>query len=80
VRNFNSRAQRHRIEVHTPPGLSPDIPRLEGNLPRRSRASFPVHLRAETDAQPGVHLVAFDVTLDGRRHGERFDCILQVEP
>lgn len=80
VRNFNSRSQTHQIEIHAPPGLASDIPRLEGKLAKTSRAAFPFLLRAGDDAVPGVHLVAFDVTLDGRRYGQRFDCIVQIEP
>ena len=80
VRNFNARAQSHRIEIHTPKGLSSDLPRLEGKLVKTSRASFPIRLHADTAAEPGVHLVAFDVTLDKTQFGERFDCIVQVEP
>lgn len=30
-------------------------------------------------AEPGVRLVAFDVTVDGRRLGERFDLVVGVE-
>ena len=80
VRNFNSRAQRHRIEVHTPPGLIAETPLLEGTLAKSSRAAYPVRLRATPDAAAGVHLVAFDVTLDGRRFGERVDGILEMVP
>lgn len=80
ARNFGPRRQWHRIEVHTPPGLIPGKARLEGSLAARSRAAFPVALRAAADAELGVRLVAFDVTLDGRRYGERFDCIVQVQP
>src|SRR2546425_7044635 len=76
VRNFNSRMQTHHIEIHTPPGLSAEIPLVEGKLSKNSGAAFPIRLRATTDAQTGVHIVAFDVTLDGRRFGERFDCIV----
>jgi glyoxylase-like metal-dependent hydrolase (beta-lactamase superfamily II) len=80
VRNFNSRAQRHQIEVHSPPGLLAETLLLEGELAKSSRAAFPVRLRATSDAAAGVHLIAFDVTLDGWRFGERFDCIVQIEP
>jgi glyoxylase-like metal-dependent hydrolase (beta-lactamase superfamily II) len=80
VRNFNSRAQRHRIEIHASPGVFEKLPHLEGKLAKESRAVFPVNLRAHADAPLGVHIVAFDVGLDGRRYGERFDCIVQIEP
>jgi hypothetical protein len=36
--------------------------------------------RATPDAAAGVHLIAFDVTLDLRQFGERFHCIVQIEP
>lgn len=80
VRNFNARPQRHRIDVHTPSGLVAETPLLEGKLAKSLRATFPVRLRATPDAATGVHLIAFDVTLDGRRFGERFDCIVQIDP
>jgi glyoxylase-like metal-dependent hydrolase (beta-lactamase superfamily II) len=80
LRNFNSRPQKHRIEVHSPPGLVAETPLLEGKLAKSSRVAVPVRLRATTDAAAGVHLIAFDVTLDGRRFGERFECIVQIEP
>jgi glyoxylase-like metal-dependent hydrolase (beta-lactamase superfamily II) len=79
VRNFNSRRQSHEIEVHTVAGLVPEVARLTGKVPANSRAVFPLRLRAATDAQPGVHIVGFDVTLDGRRYGERFDCVVNIE-
>jgi hypothetical protein len=53
---------------------------LEGTLAAESRQSFPIRLQASADAGPGVRLVAFDVTLDGRRYGERFDMIVNVDP
>jgi hypothetical protein len=31
------------------------------------------------NAKAGVHLVAFDVTLDGQRYGERLDLVVGVE-
>jgi hypothetical protein len=80
VRNFRSGRQRHRIEIHTPPGLRADPEVLEGTLAAESRQSFPIRLQASADAGPSVRLVAFDVTLDGRRYGERFDMIVKVDP
>jgi len=78
VRNFRARSQRHRIEIHTPAGLHAEPAMLEGTLAAESRQSFPIRLQASADAGSGVRLVAFDVTLDGRRYGERFDMILNV--
>jgi glyoxylase-like metal-dependent hydrolase (beta-lactamase superfamily II) len=80
VRNFNARSQQDHIEVHTGPGLAAEPSVLDEKLAKSSHATFPIRLHARTDASPGVHLVAFDLTLDGRRFGERFDCIVNVAP
>jgi hypothetical protein len=32
------------------------------------------------DLKTGVYIIAFDVTLDGKRYGQWFDMILSVEP
>jgi len=79
VRNFRARRQRHRIEIHTPPGLRAEPAVLEGTLVGESRQSFPIRLQASSDTSTGPRLVAFDVALDGRRYGERFDMILNVD-
>ena len=79
VRNFRATPQHHRIRVHAPPGLVTAEPAcLEGQLAGESRRSYPVRIQVPADAAPGVHLVAFDVTLDGRRYGEWFDLIVGV--
>ncbi len=80
VRNFRSHAQAHRIGVHAPPGLSAEPPELAGELAAESRGTFPLRLRAGPEAKEGVNLVAFDVSLDGRRYGERFDLVVEVRP
>ena len=79
VRNFRSRKQTHRVEIHTPPGVVAEPAVLEGTLAGSSRASFPVRIRAAADADPGVRIVALDVTLDGHRYGERFDLVVGIE-
>jgi hypothetical protein len=35
-------------------------------------------LTAQENASAGVHIVAFDVTMDGQRRGEWFDMIVNV--
>ncbi len=79
VRNFRSRAQTHRLEVHTPPDLIAETPMLTGRLAGVSRRAYPLRLKASAEAAAGVHLVSFDVTLDGQRYGEWFDLIVDVE-
>jgi glyoxylase-like metal-dependent hydrolase (beta-lactamase superfamily II) len=80
VRNFRARVQRHSIGVHVPAGLAATPSRLEGSVGASARDAFPLTLTAAADAPPGVRLVAFDVTVDDVRHGERFDCIVEVLP
>lgn len=80
VRNFLTRAQTHRIEIHTPPGLIAEPPVLTSTLAGTSRGAYPIRIRATAAAKTGVNLVAFDVTRDGERLGEWFDCVLQVQP
>jgi glyoxylase-like metal-dependent hydrolase (beta-lactamase superfamily II) len=78
VRNFLRHRQTHRLAIHTPPGVVAHPAVLEGELAGNSRGSFPIRVRAAPDAAKGTHLLAMDVTLDGRRYGERFDFIVQV--
>lgn len=78
VRNFREGEQRHRIAIATPPGIVADPPVLEGVLKGHSRQSFPVQLRAEPGAEPGLRIVGFDITLDGRRYGQWFDMLVDI--
>ena len=80
VRNFPATGQAYRIQVHTPPGLAAEPSILEGVLGGEPRRVFPLRLQAAAGANSGVYLVAFDVTLDGHRCGERFDLIVGIEP
>jgi glyoxylase-like metal-dependent hydrolase (beta-lactamase superfamily II) len=73
VRNFRSRRQNHRIEVHAPPGITVEPRVLEGSLGADARRSFPIRVTATRNLDPGMHIVALDVTLDGKRYGELFD-------
>lgn len=78
VRNFRSRVQTHRIELVLPAGVTADLPVLEGSVPPESRAVFPVQLTADTSVlSTGLQIVPFDITLDGKQHGQLFDFVLQ---
>jgi glyoxylase-like metal-dependent hydrolase (beta-lactamase superfamily II) len=79
IRNFRSRVQTHHVDLHAPAGLTVEPARLEGPLAAESRQAFTVRLRAAPDAKPGVQIVALDVTLDGRRYGEWFDFVVDVQ-
>jgi glyoxylase-like metal-dependent hydrolase (beta-lactamase superfamily II) len=78
VRNFRSRKQTHRIEIHAPPGIRVDPAVVEGSLARETQGSFPVHITADPKAPPGVRIVALDVRLDNHRYGELFDFVVGV--
>ncbi|MCX8157934.1 MAG: MBL fold metallo-hydrolase [Verrucomicrobiae bacterium] len=80
VRNFLRAPQTHRIAICTPTGLAATPPVLTGRLPAQARRAFPIQLQAAAHLAPGVYLAAFDVTLDGRRYGQRFDVIVEVTP
>ena len=78
VRNFRSRQQNHRLEIHAPPGVAVEPAVLEGTLASESAGSFPVRIKATANANPGVRIVALDVTLDGHRYGEQFDFVVGI--
>ena len=80
LRNFSPREQTPRIEIHAPPGLVVEPHTLDGKLAGEARRAFPIRIQANAEAKPGVHLVAFDITLDRHRYGEWFDCIVEVRP
>jgi hypothetical protein len=77
VRNFRDSAQSHRIALRLPKGLKAEPELIVGQVPPRSRATFPVKLIVtERSAIPrGVQIVPMDITLDDHRYGELFDFI-----
>jgi glyoxylase-like metal-dependent hydrolase (beta-lactamase superfamily II) len=79
LRNFLRTQQRYRIALHAPAGLVADLSAFEGQIEGESRRAIPFRLKAASAAAPGVHIVAFDATLDGHRYGERFDLVVNVE-
>ena len=80
ARNFLSRAQNDRIEFHAPPGLAVEPGGCTGLVPAASRRSWKIRVQAAPEAAPGVHLIALDITRDGKRLGEMFDFTVQVDP
>ncbi len=78
VRNFRNARQRHRVEIHLPPGVTASPTVLDGVLEPGARTAFPVRLTCAADARPGAHIAAFDISLDQRRYGQLFDFLLHV--
>lgn len=80
VRNFRETPQRHRVELKLPAGLTAEPAVLEGTIDRKSRQSYPVKLTVNRSAvPPGVLIVPFDITLDGKRYGELFDFLIRAK-
>jgi hypothetical protein len=50
------------------------------DLPPEARRIEVIEIKVATDAMPGVRIVGFDVTRDGKRLGQMFDCIVNVNP
>jgi glyoxylase-like metal-dependent hydrolase (beta-lactamase superfamily II) len=78
VRNFGPAPQRHRVEIDAGDGLQAEPAVLEGVAAAEGVSRQPLRLTAAKDAAPGVRLVAFDVTRDGRRVGPLFDMTVEV--
>lgn len=81
VRNFRDRPQRHSVSLALPPGLKADPPLLEGTVEAKSRKSFEVRVSASRDkVLPGTLVIPMDITLDGKRMGQRFDFLARARP
>jgi hypothetical protein len=59
--------------------LRADPELLEGEQREEGVRTHRVRIEAAATAREGLHLIALDVTRDGRRHGELFDCIVHVD-
>ncbi len=80
VRNFQENPQRHKIILKLPQGITAEPPVLEGTLDPQSRQAYPVQLTVDRSAvPPGLQIAPFDITLDGKHHGELFDFILRAK-
>jgi glyoxylase-like metal-dependent hydrolase (beta-lactamase superfamily II) len=55
------------------------LPHLEGEVAAGGVGRRTLKITPAPGTAPGVRIVAFDVTLDGRRYGERFDSVVQVK-
>jgi glyoxylase-like metal-dependent hydrolase (beta-lactamase superfamily II) len=78
IRNYLPRARDHRVSLHTPAGLTAEPSLIEGSIPGESTRSHPIRLEASLELEESLHLIAFDITRDGIRQGQLFDCLLQI--
>ncbi len=80
VRNFRGSPQQHRIELKLPAGVTAEPAVLTGTIDRESRQTYQVQLTVNREfVVPGVNIIPFDITLDGKRYGELFDFLIQAE-
>jgi hypothetical protein len=81
VRNFRDSVQQHHIKLRLPPGVTAEPAILAGSVEAKSRKTFNVKLTADPARVPaGVQMIPFDITLDDKRLGERFDFLIQAKP
>ena len=80
VRNLDARAVPFEIAPHSAPGLIAEPRRWEKFVPAQTRTEFTMKLTAAPGANLGVHIVAFDITRDGKRQGELFDSVVEIVP
>ena len=67
---------RHAIRLRLPAGITAEPALLEGTVAAESRERYTVRLRAEA-ATAGMHMIPFDITLDGDHRGELFDFLVR---
>lgn len=81
VRNFRDKPQQHHIRLNLPPGITAEPALLAGSVAAKSRKAFKVKITADPVRVPaGVQMIPLDITLDGKRHGELFDFLIQASP
>jgi glyoxylase-like metal-dependent hydrolase (beta-lactamase superfamily II) len=78
VRNYLTRPLKYRVTLNCPAGLSAKPAVIDETIDADATVAFPVMLNAAADAKPGLHMVSFDITRGGIRHGELFDFIAHV--
>jgi glyoxylase-like metal-dependent hydrolase (beta-lactamase superfamily II) len=79
VRNFRKQTQLHRIAVAAGPGIIVEPTELRGEIAPESRGAHTLRVMAGPTVTAGTHILALDVTLSGKRYGQRFDFLVNVE-
>ena len=80
VRNFSNHPQSYRLVFDCPEEIKAESSIIEGIVASRSAARVPFHLKAGSAAKPGLQLIGLDMTIDGKRFGEWFDFMVNIEP
>ncbi len=79
VRNFRPVPQHHHVRLQLPDGITASPPTLTGLVPPESSRTYPVVLTKSPSHNPApLHIVPFDITLDGQHHGQLFDFFVRT--
>ena len=62
ARNFLERSSKYEIALHCAEGLSAEPKVIQAAIPAGTTSSFPIKIKATSEATKGLHLVAFDIT------------------
>jgi glyoxylase-like metal-dependent hydrolase (beta-lactamase superfamily II) len=79
IRNFLNHELFHHIEIHTPKDIKTDPLVIECSIKGETSQCSKVNFQAMPDAEKGLYMIAFDVTLGNKRYGEWFDMIINIE-
>jgi glyoxylase-like metal-dependent hydrolase (beta-lactamase superfamily II) len=80
LRNFLDRPQTSCVVIRVPAGVRVTPALIERTIPSETVIQVPLRVETLSPLPTGVHLVALDVTLDGKRHGPLFDFVVGVGP
>lgn len=77
VRNFRGVPEKHEIDLKLPPGITAEPSRLTGFVKPDGERDYEVKLTVDRNKiAAGVRQVTFDITLNGKQHGELFDFLV----
>lgn len=70
--------QHHHVKLKLPPGVTAEPAFLEGTIGATSRQQYQVRLTMKESTQhKAMQIVAFDISLDGKRYGELFNFVIR---
>ena len=81
VRNFRSTPQSHSIELVLPDGILAEPAILKGLVGPESSRTYSVQIQRSASyrkSEQGIHIVPFDISLDGQHHGQLFDFLIRT--
>jgi glyoxylase-like metal-dependent hydrolase (beta-lactamase superfamily II) len=79
VRNFSDKEESHVIEIHTPPGIFCNPCILKATVNANSIQTYPVGVYSNKDVLASLYILGLDVTLNGKRFGELFDVLIEIQ-